>query len=858
MKLTRFVVLITIASGWGPGPWNYAARAQAEQENGAAPPPHKPVPVGSETGRARPDEIVITAHRYGDAKVEAETEIGEEEISTYGADSIEELLKRLGPIATGSDEEPVILINGQEVGFDRSVLGYPAEALSRIAVLRPEAAARYGHRPGRRVVNLVLKKNFASRNADAELEWATRGGQYGGGVTASQVAIAGPVRWNVQARIALDSALPKSARNVPPRTGPIDLVGYVTGLDQAEIDPALSQAAGGLVTIAAFPDDVPSQPPLLEDFVATANRDHAADPRDFETLRPSRRNLSLRLGMTRPLGPFTASLSVNGASSGSSGRRGVPMASIVLPAGSPWSPFANDVLLVRPLRRDRPLRSETSSESLGAALTLSGTIDGWQTNLAASYTRNWASNLLERGIDSVRVQDMLDRGDPAFNPYSPWGDRLLLAETNRSHGENMSARFGLGRSLVDLPAGPVTASLAANLSHSSVVNRRVDNLDAVVALDRHKRDQLYGQLSLSVPISRQGEGELWRLGDLALDLSLGGHKTSGSQWQKRYSAGLSWSPFARLQLRGSFDHEEVVPTFEQLDGPRVETVLRVYDFVRQEVAEPVWITGGNPQLRSGSRQNRTFGALLRPFGSQALSIDISYREYRAAGGVASFPELTPVIEAAFPERVTRDAVGRLAAVDARAFNIARSSDAELASGITLRLPDPGAKPKASAQAKAADPLRFTLTLNHRWRLKSELLTRPGVPVIDQLRDTGQSRHLLSIQAVAGTKAFGANVNTAWSSAARLRNRDVAGPQAEYRYTPPLRVDLGLFVDPEDLSPSLKRSRLLDDMRISLDVDNLLDGYRRATLGDGSVPAGYSRDEVDPVGRTIKLSVRKRF
>ena len=161
-------------------------------------------------------------------------------------------------------------------------------------------------------------------------------------------------------------------------------------------------------------------------------------------------------------------------------------------------------------------------------------------------------------------------------------------------------------------------------------------------------------------------------------------------------------------------------------------------------------------------------------------------------------------------------------------------------------------------SQSADPLRFTLTLNHRWRLKSELLTRPGIPVIDQLRDTGQSRHLLSMQAVAGKKAFGANVNATWSSAARLRNRGLSGPQAEYRYKPPLRVNLGLFVDPEDLSPSLKRAKLLDDMRISLDVDNLFNGYRRAARGDGSVPAGYSRDEVDPVGRTLKLSVRKRF
>ena len=127
----------------------------------------------------------------------------------------------------------------------------------------------------------------------------------GGTLSAGRVAINGPTRWNVQARIDRQSALLKSDRNIPPREGPFDDVGFVAGVDGAEIDPTLSLAAGGIVTVAAIPVGALSQAPTLEDFATTANGVHAVDPNDFETLQSSRRNMSLNAGVTRPLGTFS-------------------------------------------------------------------------------------------------------------------------------------------------------------------------------------------------------------------------------------------------------------------------------------------------------------------------------------------------------------------------------------------------------------------------------------------------------------------------------------------------------------------------------------------------------------------------
>lgn len=201
------------------------------------------------------DEIVVTADRYGEAKVAAESEFDEEEIASHGADSIQDLLTRLSPFIDPGGEEPVILINGKPAGFDRSILSYPAEALQRLAVLKPEAAAQYGEAAGKRVVNLVLKKHFSMNDADAGVDFATAGGQVGGNLSANRTAIDGDMRWNATVRIGADSAFRKNARALPPRDGVFDTVGFVSAPDGGEIDPALSLIAAQPVTAAAIPPE---------------------------------------------------------------------------------------------------------------------------------------------------------------------------------------------------------------------------------------------------------------------------------------------------------------------------------------------------------------------------------------------------------------------------------------------------------------------------------------------------------------------------------------------------------------------------------------------------------------------------
>lgn len=827
--------------------------ASAETDKGdvaAGPVSQVTTPPGVIVPLDDPDEIVVTADRRGEARVAAETEFSEEEIAAQGADSIQDLLTRLAPFIDGSGEEPVILINGKPAGFDRSILSYPAEALDRLAVLKPEAAAQYGEPAGKRVVNLVLKKNFSALNADMSANFATAGGQYGGGLSVGRTAISGETRWNVQARVSGDSALLRSARNLPPREGIFDSVGLVSAPDGGELDPALSLAAGTPVTVAAIPAGATSGIPSLSDFISTANMVNSADPDRYDTLQPMRRAASMAVGVTRPLGDFSVALNLNVNRTRSEGLRGLPMASLTIPAGNTWSPFASDILLTRPFANERALHNDNGATSLAASLTLNGSIGSWQTNLSFNYARNRASSLLERGIDVAAIQRLIDAGDPGFNPYGPLDADLLLSSRTRSRGENLRTRLNVRKTIVDLPAGPlvwnITASAAQNRSRNHQIGA-MEELDRDIHLARRQVD---GEISFSLPVSRREEDGRGGLGDLNIDLSASVQKMTKSGSRQRFAGNMSWSPWPSVQFRGSIDYAETAPSFDQLDAPVEVRINRIFDYARQEVAEPVWTTGGNPDLRRGSRQGLSLSAMVRPLGDQTLTLNLGYRQSIAKGGVAGFPELTPAIEAAFPERVTRDAEGRLVAVDARPINIAHHSDADVSTNIAVRLGQVRGRGRGEA---TADPLQFGLSVNHRWRLKSELLTRSGVPVIDQLRAGGQSRHVISVQASVAKKGIGVNLNGNWSSPGRLR-----GEEESFAFKPPVTVNLSAFVEPDRLFDAMGKKGTIRGVKLSMDVDNLFDRYRRVTREDGTVPAGYYRNEIDPLGRTVRLTLRKKF
>jgi hypothetical protein len=150
-------------------------------------------------------------------------------------------------------------------------------------------------------------------------------------------------------------------------------------------------------------------------------------------------------------------------------------------------------------------------------------------------------------------------------------------------------------------------------------------------------------------------------------------------------------------------------------------------------------------------------------------------------------------------------------------------------------------------------VQINLALNYQLRLQSDSLIRRGLPVIDRLADSGVSRHALDFRILVGKRAFGGSMSTSWNSPTR-----VSGGDGTFRLTPPLIFNLSTFISVDRLLKGAEGNAWARGLKMSFDIQNLFRGYRHIALPDGSVPAGYSRDEVDPLGRTVLLTLRKQF
>lgn len=216
-----------------------------------------------------------------------------------------------------------------------------------------------------------------------------------------------------------------------------------------------------------------------------------------------------------------------------------------------------------------------------------------------------------------------------------------------------------------------------------------------------------------------------------------------------------------------------------------------------------------------------------------------YRRDRKTGGIASLPIATPAIERAFPDRFIRDADGKLSRIDARPINIEWENKEQLASTLTGKWG--GRDPKS---------VRYALTLSHLWQIADAIRIADAVGPIDRLDDGGQSEHVVKLQFHASGSGAGVALDGNWSNAARF-----AGDR-DLRFSPSTILNLTVYAEPELLWGA--EGKWAKDLKLSLEVRNLLNDYRRITGANGATVAGYERDRIDPLGQTVRMTVRKKF
>lgn len=166
-------------------------------------------------------------------------------------------------------------------------------------------------------------------------------------------------------------------------------------------------------------------------------------------------------------------------------------------------------------------------------------------------------------------------------------------------------------------------------------------------------------------------------------------------------------------------------------------------------------------------------------------------------------------------------------------------------------------PRPSAQFGGT---HWELGLSHSWLISETLLLRPGAPTLNvlaaPLNSSGQlpSRHTVEARAGLANARFTAQFSGNW----REGTDGVLGQGVEslrLRYAALLTMDGQMTLN---IGRSSGQGEDAAGLRIKLAVTNLLNARPHVEADGGALPFALDPRILDPVGRTLQLSLRKRF
>lgn len=861
-------------------------------------------------------ETVTTARRgaaLGD--YEPELTLDEEQIKAYGASSIEELMTLLEPVTRSSrGGSPVFLVNGRRISGFREIRGIPPEAIERTEILPEETALSYGYSADQRVVNFVLKADFRSVTMQASARRPDQGGRTMTDLESNILRISGKQRWTLDLEYERDTLF-ETERNITRDGVPYDLMGNVTAPGGGEIDPALSALLGQSVTTASVGAGAAGGASLSDFGVGPRTDDLTA----YRTLSPKRENSSISGSLVRDLNQ-TMSMTLSGEleDTSSFSYLGLPGLSLALPSASPYSPFAGDVLLHRYIDAPGALGRQTDTLSGQLGFLVDGYLGDWRWTVNGGYDRTETKTRTGRGLNDDALQAGVTAGT-----IDPFGDLGQLPanpfDTARSISSKSSLEGVINGTAWEGPAGSLTSTFKVGFDSQSLDSETLrfsEEQQASVFSERSlSRDRTSASGNFNLPIASRDREVLGALGDLSANLNLAYEDLSDFGGLSAYTVGLNWSPWEPVNFTASWADEQKAPSMSQLNDPTISTPnVPVYDFATGQSVNIVRIEGGNPNLSEETKRVLKFGVNLTPLKDKDLRFTANYTRTETEGSIASFPTITPELEAALPERFTRDLDGNLLSIDARPLNFQKAEQQEIRWGLNFSTafgkPDPAAMarmntrsgggqrgpgggaptvmrvqggPPPGGHSAGGAPSgggmrmqsgggrgrgggmmpgqgRFNISLYHTYRIQDEITIRDGLPVLDLLDGAaigargGQSRNEVQLQMGAFKSGMGGFLNANWKESTRINGG--ASPDDDLSFSDLTTVNLNLFADLSSRESLVSRYPWLKGARVSVGVENIFDQRLKVRDGLGETPLSYQPDYLDPLGRTFRISLRK--
>ncbi|WP_260580569.1 ABC transporter ATP-binding protein [Sphingopyxis sp. PET50] len=527
-----------------------------------------------------------------------------------------------------------------------------------------------------------------------------------------------------------------------------------------------------------------------------------------------------------------------------------------------------------------PLERNGRSRNLAATASVNGMIGDWRWSTSANYS----------DADQRTFTDRVVVGTPRTDRFD---------SSQQSFGGNAN----LSGTVTEGWAGPIR--LSATASYSGLrFDSRSDNANGVTTTDL-ARDLpgVFG--SLTIPLL-DPEYEVGKLGRVSLTLSGQYQDPSDFAALKSWGANLNWGVTDNLSLIASFNNDEAAPGIQQLGAaPLVTPAVTYYDFATGQTVQITTTTGGNPLLLAEQRRDLKLGLNWSPPMIEGLNLSVNYNRNKSYDTASGFPLLTPEIEAAFPDRVTRDTNGVLTALDLRPVNFDRSENSQIRWGFNFgksfgqpqqgapgagggrggarpegaggeggpgagRARGPGGGPRAGGGGRGpggpggmlGGPQggRWQVSLYHTIKLTDTVLIRPGVPELDLLDGSatagggGSNRHLVELDGGVFNKGIGVRLSAKYDSGSTV----TGGTAGDLKFGDLATFNLRVFMDFNQKPKLIEKLPFLKGSRLRLSIDNIFDAQRKITDGNGIVPLNYQPGYIDPLGRYIELEWRKAF
>ncbi|HKS58125.1 MAG TPA: TonB-dependent receptor [Steroidobacteraceae bacterium] len=535
----------------------------------------------------------------------------------------------------------LVLINGRRTIATASALtanafdlnSIPPAAVERIEIVSDSNSAAYGADAIGGIVNIVLRKGIPEPRLDIDYGaadggsverhgafsmWGARGRAWGSVVVdyfdRSPLLGRERARWNDQDFTRFDSTDWRSPTASP---------GNVSSTTLANL-PGLSSSFAAIPVARAGITLTPA------DFVSTAGQRNLESLSRYSAITDatSRKTVVGQAGyeLTPQISAYGEFLYVDREFAA---RFEPPAIAGAMVSGSnPYNPFGVDVLVDTLLTDVGPRRFVRRSEMVRAAVGIRGRIREWDWDSSLLNTQDDASTVQSNELDQARVATALaasDRGEALnlFGANSPALLASLLAEPLDSQYRTELSQFvtSLQGPLASLPAGPLKLTTGGEWRAERI---RYDIAAPLDVAGLHERSIVAGFAELRLPLVGQA-AQVPAMRELSLILSgrLDDYSDIGQAFNPEYA--LIWRPASALTVRTSFAKSFRPPPLFDLHMPRTDVPGLIADPARNgDFAAPVFIVGGNADLKPSNAESWSVGLQLEPRLPSALRLAANY------------------------------------------------------------------------------------------------------------------------------------------------------------------------------------------------------------------------------------------